>query len=292
MDSRFLQSFVSVVELGSIAEAARHLHLTSATIAQRLRALESDVGSKLVERSGRTVKPTVAGTRIMDSARAVLREVRDLTSAASGTDYPAGPLQLGSMPTALTGLVPQILRDWMYSHPDIEIHIEPATSSVLYSHVISGHIDAAVLVHPMFELPKSCAWSELHKEPLVLLAPAGMVVDDALQTLAKERFIQYDRQAVAGRMADDYLRKHGVRPKVLVELDFIQSIAKFVAEGLGVSVVPDWVMAGPLDPALKKHPLPAPVPVRTVGILWQRSATRVPLVEAFVAIARKHCGNA
>src|SRR5690606_19788292 len=100
MDSRFLHTFVCVAEKGSIAEAARQLGLTPTSVAQRLRALELDVGSRLIVRSGRTVRPTVAGLRILERARLIVREVRDLRSEASDTDLPAGPLRLGATPTA------------------------------------------------------------------------------------------------------------------------------------------------------------------------------------------------
>jgi DNA-binding transcriptional LysR family regulator len=288
MDSRFLQSFVSVIELGSIAEAARRLDMTPATIAQRLRALEAGIGSRLIVRSGRTVKPTVAGSRILERARSVLREVRDLESAASDTELPSGPLRLGVMPTGLTGIVPVVLKKWVRRYPRIAIYIEPGNTAVLYSRVMAGELDAAVLVHPMFDLPKTCAWHGLRREALILLTPAGMKVKDALATIASEPFIRYDRQMVAGKMADDYLRQRGIRAQVRLELDGIEYIAKLVAEGLGVSVLPDWAVIGAANPALKRWPLPAPVPTRTIGVVWQRSTIRAPLVEAFVALARKN----
>lgn len=78
MDSRFLETLVLVVELGSIAEAERRLDLVSATVAQRVKALEVEVGRRLVVRAGRTIKATVAGTRVVAHAHAVLRQMRDL----------------------------------------------------------------------------------------------------------------------------------------------------------------------------------------------------------------------
>ncbi|MGJ7531047.1 LysR family transcriptional regulator [Variovorax sp. GB1P17] len=288
MDSRFLQSFVSVVELGSIAEAARHLDMTPATIAQRVRALEADIGSQLIVRSGRTVRPTVSGTRILARARSVLRELRDLQSAASDTELPAGPLRLGAIPTGLMGIIPLILKDWVRRHPHIGIYIEPGSTTALYGRVMAGELDAAILVHPTFELPKTSNWHSLREEPLVLLTPARMKVASALATIAREPFIRYDRQVVGGKMADDYLRQLGIRPNVRVELDGIEYIAKLVAEGLGVSVLPDWAVIGAPNRELKKWPLPPPCPARTVGVLWQRSTVRAPLVEALVDIARAH----
>src|SRR5437879_5101955 len=131
MDTRFLQSFIAVIESGSIAEAARRLDLAPTTVAQQIRALENDIGSKLLTRAGRTVKPTVVGARILDRTRDLLRDVRDLRSAASDTGLPAGPLRLGATPTALMGLLPPFLRRWKQTHPGIPIYIEPGTSVTL-----------------------------------------------------------------------------------------------------------------------------------------------------------------
>lgn len=290
MDSRFLQTYVHVVELGSIAQAARHQGLTPATVQQRLRALEGDVGSALIVRSGRTVKPTPAGMRILERARHILRDVRDLRSAASDTALPAGPLRLGATPTALTGIMPPVLRTWVASHPHIEIYIEPAPTILLYSKVLSGELDGALLVHPLFTLPKTCDWRDLRHEPLVLVTPSDMKVRDPLAVIAREPYICYDRSVVGGKMADDYLRARNLRPHVRFELDGIDSIAKLVAEGLGVAVLPDWATTGEPAARVKRWPLPAPCPVRTVGAIWLRAGVRSELMRAFVALTETQLG--
>ena len=288
MDSRYLQNFVVVVELGSIAEAARRLDMTSATLAQRLRTLEAAVGSRLIVRSGRTVKPTVAGLRIVDRARGILREIRDLKSAASDTDLPAGPLRLGATPTALSGILPEILKEWVHRYPHIHIYIEPASTNLLYGRVLDESVDAAILVHPVFDLPKTCAWQGLRQEPLILLTPASMAVTDPLETIAREPYILHDRSVIAGRLADEYLNRHGIRPHVRFELEGIENIAKLVEEGLGVSVLPDWPVLGSFPAGLKKWTLPAPCPSRHVGVMWLRSSGRTALVKILVDIARAH----
>nr|WP_313657874.1 LysR family transcriptional regulator [Achromobacter ruhlandii] len=286
MDSRFLQTYVHVVELGSIAQAARHQGLTPATVQQRLRALEADMGSALIARSGRTVKPTAAGTRILERARNVLRDLRDLRSAATESDLPAGPLRLGATPTALTGIMPPVLRTWAARHPHIEIYIEPAPTTLLYSKVLAGELDGALLVHPLFALPKSCVWRDLRREPLVLVTPADMAVRDPLAVIAREPYIRYDRSVVGGRMADDYLRARDLRPHVRFELDGIDSIAKLVSEGLGVALLPDWATTGASAP-VRRWPLPGPCPARSVGAIWPRSGVRSELMRVFVEMAER-----
>jgi DNA-binding transcriptional LysR family regulator len=217
----------------------------------------------------------------------VLREVRDLQSAASATALPAGPLRLGTTPTGMTGMLPPVLRAWAAAYPEVEVYMEPAATTLLHTRVMAGDLDAALLVHPLFELPKACMWREWRRERLVLVTPADMKVKNALQTLAREPFIQYDRKVVGGKLAETYLRAKGVRPRVRFELDGIESIAKLVSEGLGVSILPDWAVVGRSALEIRRWPLPAPCPERKVGLLSLRGSVREPLVRAFSELAAK-----
>ena len=291
MDSRYLQSFVYVVELGSIAEAARRLDLTPAAVAQRVKMLEDELGARLVRRNGRTVGMTEEGERILDRARAVLHDIRDLKSDLVGASMLAGQLRLGGTPTMMTGLIPDALARLLARHPQVDIYLEPANSIELYRKVINGELDAAVLVQPLTELPKSCDWHTFREEPLVLLAPAAMPVADVHRAIEEEPFVRYDRNAVGGQLADAYLRQHSLRPRQRCELDGLDAIAVLVDRGLGVSLVPDWLSALFSGLSLAKWPLPHPFPKRTVGLLWNRSSARVRLVRAFLEAADAGVGH-
>ena len=285
MDSRYLQSFVYVVELGSIAEAARRLDLTPAAVAQRVKMLEQELGAKLVRRSGRTVGTTEAGERILDRARAVLHDIRDLKSDLNDASVLAGELRLGGTPTMMTSLIPDVLAELLARNPQMDIYLEPGTSMDLYRKVVSGDLDAAMLVQPLFDLPKSCDWRTFREEPLVLLTPASTQVSDVHEVLRSEPFLRYDRRVVGGQLADGYLRQHGIKPHQRCELDGLDAIAVLVDRGLGVSLVPDWRMTRFAGLALAKWPLPHAFPKRVVGLLWGRSSARMRLVQAFLKTA-------
>ncbi|WP_118180460.1 LysR family transcriptional regulator [Paraburkholderia phosphatilytica] len=285
MDSRYLQSFVYVVELGSIAEAARRLDLTPAAVAQRVKMLEEELGAKLVRRNGRTVGTTEAGERILDRARAVLHDIRDLKSDLVDTAVLAGQLRLGGTPSMMTGLIPDALAQMLARHPQIDIWLEPANSVELYRKVIHGELDAAVLVHPLTDLPKSCDWHTFREEPLVLLTPATMQVDDVHRAIETEPFVRYDRNAVGGQLADAYLRQHSLQPRQRCELDGLDAIAVLVDRGLGVSLVPDWLGSRFAGLSLTRWPIPHAFPKRAVGLLWNRSSVRIRLVRAFLEAA-------
>lgn len=281
MDTRFLESFVTVVEFGSIAEAARRLNLTAAAVAQRIRTLESELGSRLVSRSGRTVRPTQAGAVILGHARNFLRQVRDLRSIAS-EDAPAGVLRLGAISTAISGLLPGILTSITANYPQLEVYIMPGTSADLYQKVFGGDLDAAIIARPPFAIPKSCDWKIFREEPLIVLAPASTRVRDPHALLASEPFIRYDRNNWGGRLVDNYLRRAGIRPRERFELDGLEAIAVLVDRGLGVSLVPDWAPPWPEGLSLAKLAVPDPTFTRRVGLVWTRGSVRAPLVKAFL----------
>jgi DNA-binding transcriptional LysR family regulator len=273
MDTRFLESFVVVAEQGSMTASARRLNLTPAAIAQRIRALEAELGVKLLMRSGRVVRPTEAGFAILERSKDLLLHAHNLKSVASDPLI-AGELRIGAINTALTGLLPDILARLKRSHSRLEIFIKPGISMDLYTEVLHGALDAAVIVEPNFKIPKTCFFSTLRDEPLVVIAPATNAGSDAHSVLRREPFIRYDRNNWGGHIADDYLKKADIRPIEHFEMDSLEAIAIMVDRGLGISLVPDWAPPWPEGLNLVKLPLPLPSAKRRIGIVAMRSSSR------------------
>jgi DNA-binding transcriptional LysR family regulator len=284
MDSRFIESFVMVVDNGSIAEAARRLNLTPAGVAQRIRALETEIGTRLVFRSGRSVRPTEAGTAILGRARNFLGDVRDLKSIANN-DRPSGELRLGATATSTSGLLPGILTLLTKKYPRIDVYMTGGTSAELYHKVLDGDLDAAVIAQPPFAIPKAHDWRVLREEPLVVLTPASEPVRDPHAILASEPLIRQRRDTWVGRLVDGYLRDAGIRPRERFELDTLEAIAVMVDRGLGVALVHDWAPPWPEGLSLTKLPVPDNPFGRRMGLIWTRASVRVRLVHAFLDVA-------
>jgi len=238
MDTRFLESFVLAVDHGSIAEAARRLDLTAAAVAKRIHALESEIGSVLVMRSGRTIRPTEAGAAILDRARRFLVDARDF-QITSQQRRPSGQLRLGAISSALSGLLPDILALMKENYPQIDVNITGGYSGELYRKVLDGDdLDAAVITEPPFAILKSCAWRVLREEPLIVLTRAPARSRKSHVILASEPFIRLDRNVWGGRLVDDYLRKVGIRPRELFEINEVVAIAAMVDRGWGCHSCP------------------------------------------------------
>jgi len=283
MDTLFLETLIAVIDSGTLVEAARKLNVTPGAVAQRLRALESELGTRLVMRAGRAVRPTDAGARLAVRARSVLRDVGDLRFVVAN-DTLSGQLRLGAIATALTGMMPAILERLAGVYPRMEVFLEPGTSENLYRRVQKGELDAAVIVLPRFALQKTLDWRGLRREPLIVIAAQALAPTDAdpHALLMSHPFIRYDRNQWGGYIADRYLQHAGLAPALRFELDALDAIAVMVDRGLGVSLVPDWAPPWPQGLTLKKIALPQPFEQREIGVIWNKGSSHITLINAFL----------
>lgn len=239
MDVRFLKSLVAVVETGSIAAAARRESRTAAAISQRVQALERLLGCTLLLRTAHAARPSDQCLLILPKIRAIIELAQDLQSDLH-PDGLAGELTIGAISTALTGVLPTLIERLALAAPDLKLKITPGDSKSLYEKVLAGELDAAILVRPPFQPPKALALVVLKVEPLILVAPAAYA-GQSLETLLRVHpFIRYDARSWGGQIAQRYLDEHAIEPNVLCELDALETIVMLVAQGMGVSLVPQW----------------------------------------------------
>lgn len=281
MNIEYLESFVRVVECQSIAEAARRLDITPGAVSARVRGLEDELGVSLIQRSGHTVKPTPAGMRVFDHARALIQQARDLQAIAV-SDTVSGQLRIGLFPSALTTHLPPLLERFCPMFPDLSIHVSFGLSAVLCKRVHEGELDLAIVIEPPFAIQKNCEWDTLQQEPLVVIAPLSMQGRDAHDLLLNEPFIRYDRDVYTGKLVDRYLKDQRIIPFQRLEIDSLLTIVSLVERGVGVSLVPDSFALDCQAPKVVKVPLPGRAPSRSIGVIWARQGPRSALAAKLV----------
>ncbi len=281
MDTRYLQCFIAVADCGSIAEVARRLDLTPAAVSARVRTLEHEMGVTLIQREGRNVRPTEAGTKILDKARAVVRDAWDLQVRAKDENA-LGELRMGASTSVLSTMLPKVLVPYFARFPRLSMFIEPGTSSHLYHQVKNGDLDAAIIVQPQFAIPKGYAWKLLVEDMLAVIVPAHLQARDPHELLQAEPFLRYDRSTWGGRMAERYLNKYDLRPHERLEIDGAAAISAMVAEGLGVSLIPLSLVESSQAAKVVHLPLPHPAPTRRMGFFWATQRAQADLASAFM----------
>jgi DNA-binding transcriptional LysR family regulator len=278
MDIRYFESLISVVELGSMAAAARAQNLTPAAIGQRILALEKHFNVKLLNRNNHKALPTDSCLNLLPSARSIVNGFHEMNAQVEPSGL-AGKFHLGAISTSLTGTLPSAIRLLAESAPKLILQIIPGTSNSLFTDLNEGRIDAAIIALPPNALPRSLSIELLRKEPLVLISKdaKGKSVRDKLM---QNPYICYDSHSWGGLKAHQYLKDNKIRINAFYELDALEAIEKLVQQRMGVSLVPFW--AG-LD--LKKSGLAADLVkaeqyCRKVVLISLKSGPRPKIVEA------------
>lgn len=239
MDVRFLRSLVAVIETGSIAAAARRENRSAAAISQRVKALERTLGCTLLMRTAHAAWPSDQCLLLLPRIQAVIEQARQLQELLS-QDELSGEINIGAISTALTGVLPGLIERLTVSAPKLRLKITPGDSRSLYEKLLNQELDAAILVRPPFQPPKALSMTLLRAEPLILIAPAEWGAQSLAALLRECPFIRYDARSWGGQIAQRFLDEQSFEPEVLCELDALETILMLVAQGMGVSLVPQW----------------------------------------------------
>lgn len=280
VETAFLNTFLLVARRGSMSEAARQLDLSPTAVAQQMRVLERELGTPLLLRAGRTVRPTEAGDRLIERAEALVRDAGQLRAWVHGQAQ-QHELRVGTLATVLHSALPDILQAFTQHHPHTRVSIRAGLATQLYEMVAEGAVDLALTLRPAFDLAKTFRWQPLREEALVLLAPAALAGQDPMQLLREEPLIRYDRTLGGGKLADQFLRDAGIAPRERFELNSLLAVAMMVARGLGVSLVPDIDAPFMREPTVARIALPQARARRALGLLWLRASPRQTLVLNF-----------
>jgi DNA-binding transcriptional LysR family regulator len=259
-----LRALTEVADTGSFTEAARRLNLTQPAISLQVRELESRFGVALIERMGKRAFATAAGRDLIEHGRRMMSEAdRALTTMRRHKDGRVGRVHLGTGVTALTYLLPPMLRRLRASHPDIELVITTGTTDTIVEQMLANLIDLGFITLPvdarLFQV------TAIRRDPLLAILPASE--RNAPQTitpaeLAKRPLILEYGKANHTRLTQNWMRAAGLDARPVMEIDNIEAIKPLVAAGLGASVIPGaaigdrgtipGVIVRPLKPALAR----------------------------------------
>ncbi|WP_037355276.1 LysR family transcriptional regulator [Amycolatopsis orientalis] len=293
MDTRQLEYFVAVAEELSFTRAAQRLFATQSTVSATIRALETDLGATLFDRSTRRVALSTAGMLFLPEAKAALESVeraREVVQQASAGLR--GSLRIGTLTSMTAFDLPVLLGAFHRKHPLVDLHLTVSVtgSSGLADDVRHGRLDVALLGLSRAELGGLDA-TLLASVPYYAVLPASHPLAGhesvALPELDGELFVDCPR-GFGNRIAvDREFAALGLSRRVAVEVADMRTVPRYVAAELGVAVLPGTAR---LD-----LPGVVPIPLADTSLTWPLtvvvSAKRPPsqalrtLLDLFVAAA-------
>ena len=119
LDFRQLKTFQTVIKTGGFTTAAKKLHLSQSAISHSIRSLEENVGCRLFDRVGKTVRPTVAAEQLMKHANNIFSEIqRARRSLQRIKSWGVEQLRLGASEATCQFLLPKVLREFRKTFPN------------------------------------------------------------------------------------------------------------------------------------------------------------------------------
>jgi len=241
---RRLGYFVAVAEELSFTRAARRLHMAQPPLSQQIALLEKEIGTPLFDRSRRTIRLTAAGVALLPEARRLLTDldetVRMVRTVGEAT---GGRLAVGFVPSAINGVLPDLLRAFRTTHPAVDLTLREMAPDALLRALHERRLDVAVLYLPISE--PDLEQRHLASEDLLLALPenhpAAAASAVALADVAEEAFVLPARHDVPGLHAaiTALFADAGFTPRVAQRgVWLIQTLLGLVAAGTGLAVVP------------------------------------------------------
>ena len=239
MELRELKSFVTAAKFRSISKAATDLGLGQPTVTTHIKKLEKELNMVLFDRVTRPIRLTLSGQTIFDLSQPLLDGLDSLAVRTSEAEE-RGPVTVASTPDIIPHTLLRVVKVFNSLYPNVYLRIQSATRSEVIGMVRTGEVDAGVIQHPD-------RGDDLHFEPLflyerVLIAPKGHELLStpmtSLDAIAKYPLLLMARGTYTRYILEQQLQKRGLQYEVIMELDSMDMIKKFVTIGMGVSVGP------------------------------------------------------
>ncbi|MEV0262396.1 transcriptional regulator CynR [Streptomyces sp. NPDC050617] len=288
LELRHLRYLLAVAEHGSFTRAAEDLHISQPTLSQQIRQLERTLGVRLLDRTGRTVRLTDAGTVYTDHARRALRDLAAAERAVHDVqDLSRGHLRLGVTPTFTAYLTGPLTAELHARHPGIGLTVVETTQDRVEAALLADDLDLGI-AFAGDHLP-GVAPTPLFTETLSLVTAAAQrprAASDPLPVHAlKDRQLALLSADFATRgHIDAYFARHRAAPRIAVEANSIQALTEIVRRTDLATVLPDAITHDHAH--LSPVPLEPPLPTRTVALLHRQGAYRTAAARAFTRLTR------
>lgn len=285
MNLNRLAYFAAVVDTGSFTRAAERLGITKAVVSQQVAQLERDLRTSLLMRTTRRVHPTEAGRMLHARCVVILREAKDAFDELDQTaTEPAGTLRITASNDYGTAMVVPVATAFTARHPACEVELTLSDETV---DLVSGRIDMAIRVGWLVDSSLQARQIGSFRQ-LMVAAPAFADQIAAARDpddLATLPFIANKalREPLLWPFSRGDLDRRVVRMQARLAIDTTPGVLAAVRAGGGLSVLPDFLVAGDLASGRLSHALPEwRLPSGGIHAVYPAARFRPPKVTAFV----------
>nr|HID58656.1 LysR family transcriptional regulator [Desulfobacterales bacterium] len=286
-DLRQLEIFCKVVELRSFSKAAEAVFLAQASVSERISNLEEAVGTRLLDRLGRTVVPTKAGEilyrhaiRLLEMRQKARLELEDFLGMKKGE------IRIGGSTIPGEYILPGLIAQFHKKYPMVSVNLIIGDSKDIVQRVLDGDIELGIVgykkSHP------NLLYHALWDDELVLAIPNdhrwAQRPSVALDELLRERFILRETGSGTLKITEEFLGIQGINSlNVVARLGTSTAVKEGIKAGLGVSLISLWAVKAEVEKGILKALKIDGFPMhRSFYLLKHKKRSTSPLCQAMV----------
>ena len=243
MDLRNLNTFIQVAELGSFTRAAEKLGYAQPTISFQIRQLETELGVKLFERIGHTVKLTDDGRDALEYAQRICRMTEEMTMGPDRRGIAEGVIRLAMADSLCLPLIERGFADFRAKYPHVSLHVTTAGTDEMYRMLDHNEADlVCTLDSHIYNTNYVIADEEKVGVHFVAAKDhplAGRKAD--VTDLLAQPFMLTEKGMSYERLLEERLAKESLEIRPALEIGSADMICRLVERGMGLSFLPDYV---------------------------------------------------
>ena len=289
LDSRQLRAFAALARRGSFTLAAKDLLLTQSAVSHAIKALEAEVGCRLLDRMGRRVILTQSGEQFLRHTENILREMEVARAGvATATTWGHGRLRIGASLTPCQHILPAALREFRRRYPKCAIRLEPGEHRQQLELLRGGHVDLAIILQPPTGLREFTFLPLFQDDLRFVVAPGHPWVElgrAPLDAIERETLLLGPKESQTFRLVAEYFRAERIILSNYLELGSTEAIKELVKSGMGAGVLAPWTARSELaDGSLVSLPLGSRPLKRSWGVVHLRGRRLALAEESFVGL--------
>ena len=222
MDFDQLETFLEVARLSSFSRAAEKRFRTQPAISSQIRALEEDVGAKLLDRSGGKVSLTAPGKIFLRYVEDAIEARRNMMTALAEADrVPRGEIIVGANEGTCLHILPEVFAEFKRSYPDVAVNIRRSDYAKILESVTDNSVDFGVVSLPVKDNRLTIV--PIHRDELVVIVPPHRPIAD-LKSVTIEDASNYPLVLPKSGHTRDALQalfyERKLKPQIAMEIGF------------------------------------------------------------------------
>ena len=289
MDLDYLTTFLEIAKQGSFSRAGQKLFRSQPAVSAQIRQLEEEYGQKLFDRVGKSMKLTAAGEVLLGYASRLITLKNDsLRAVADQSSAPRGTLAVGANEATCLYVLPEVFAEFHRRFPSVQISVYRNFSRKVIEKVEDGAVDVGIVTLPV-KSPSLRTHPIFRDRLMLMVSPSNPLAKHRAVTPAEiaDQPLIIPKTGFTRQLLDKLFRPYRAQLRIPMELPSVGMIKRFVAAGLGVSLISasfarDEVRAG----KVKLIEITDVELWRELGLIYRRDRTLPRSAAAFVAMVR------